>query len=50
MGHDNLYYLAEEAVKRVFSDKSVPIETNIESLETLKNEIEILIESLEFSL
>jgi hypothetical protein len=45
-GSDRLYKEALEAVKRVFSDTSVSVEETRFSLETLKDEINNLIDCL----
>lgn len=37
--------LALDAISRVYGDSSVPVETTIERLESLKDEIEISIEA-----
>lgn len=47
MNNMDLYANALEAITRLFADKSVSKETCKDNLRTLKDEIDILIESLE---
>jgi REP element-mobilizing transposase RayT len=46
MNNKQLYENALEAIRKLFADTSVDKDTAIENLEGLKDEIEILIESL----
>lgn len=45
--HTKLVEDAKEAIKNVFNDRSVDQDTTRESLEELKGEIEILVDTLE---
>ena len=46
MGNEELYKYALEAINKLFADKSVSKETAIQNLENLKDEINLLIETL----
>ena len=46
MSNKELYDAAIEAIKKLWEDMSVDVQTTIENLETLKSEIDVLIESL----
>jgi hypothetical protein len=46
MEHDELIEAAKAAINKVFSDKSVPPATTLESMEELQAEIESNIEAL----
>ena len=50
MTNQELYDHAKEAVMDLHNDKSVSIEDAIINLETLKDEMDILIEGLKYSL
>lgn len=47
MDNDKLYELAMNAITELFNDHSVPKRKAIENLETLKGEIDTMIECLE---
>jgi len=47
MDNEQLYKKALEAIKELFSDTSVNQEETVRQLEALKDEIDIMIESLE---
>ena len=50
MTNEELYKHAEDAILDLHNDKSVSIEDAIINLETLKDEMDILIEGLKYSL
>lgn len=50
MNNQELYDRAKEAIMNLHDDKSVSIETAIENLKALSDEIDLLIDGLECSL
>lgn len=50
MSHDQLYQRAKEAIDAIFSDTSISQQETINSLETLREEIGIMINSIQHDL
>ena len=46
MEHDELVEAAQEAINKVFGDRSVPISVTRDSLEELRGDIDIILETL----